>query len=219
MRFRTAVQGARFVRYGARSPRDFYLVWQAIRRFDAIQKPVELFRLARYLRRHGRRAGLRTVMEIGTRHGGSLYLWSRLADPRASLISVDFHPRVNDADAVRQLGAIVVSSQRLHCVRRDSHDRATLVDVSGALLGGKLDLLFIDGDHRYDGARQDFEMYSPLVRSGGVIVFHDIVENPEHPDYGVARLWRELMPAYKHHEFVDAGHPEPGMGLGVLVMP
>ena len=34
-----------------------------------------------------------------------------------------------------------------------------------------LDLLFIDGDHSYEGVRQDYKMYSKLVRDGGLIAF------------------------------------------------
>jgi len=40
------------------------------------------------------------------------------------------------------------------------------------------DFLFIDGDHTYEGVEGDFEMYSPLVRRGGIIAFHDIVPGP-----------------------------------------
>jgi predicted O-methyltransferase YrrM len=35
------------------------------------------------------------------------------------------------------------------------------------------DFLFIDGDHSYEGCRKDWDIYSPFVRSGGIIVFHD----------------------------------------------
>jgi len=41
--------------------------------------------------------------------------------------------------------------------------------VRGILGSRKLDFLFIDGDHSYEGVRRDFEMYSPLVREGGII--------------------------------------------------
>jgi hypothetical protein len=33
-----------------------------------------------------------------------------------------------------------------------------------------IDLLFIDGDHQQESVLQDFELYSPLVVSGGFIV-------------------------------------------------
>jgi len=36
-----------------------------------------------------------------------------------------------------------------------------------------LDVLFIDGDHTYDGVKKDFERHAPNVKPGGVILFHD----------------------------------------------
>ena len=33
--------------------------------------------------------------------------------------------------------------------------------------------VFIDADHSYEGCKADFEAWSPLVRSGGEIAFHD----------------------------------------------
>ena len=37
----------------------------------------------------------------------------------------------------------------------------------------ELDLLFIDGDHTYDGVKNDFERYNKYVKKGGFIVFDD----------------------------------------------
>lgn len=36
-----------------------------------------------------------------------------------------------------------------------------------------LDLLFIDGDHSYEGAKADWESYKAFLKSGSVVVFHD----------------------------------------------
>jgi predicted O-methyltransferase YrrM len=40
------------------------------------------------------------------------------------------------------------------------------------------DLIFIDGDHSYDGVKKDFELYQELLSPRGYIVFHDI--DPDH---------------------------------------
>jgi predicted O-methyltransferase YrrM len=39
-------------------------------------------------------------------------------------------------------------------------------------LGG-VDFLFIDGDHSYDGLREDWEGWSPRVVPGGIVALHD----------------------------------------------
>jgi hypothetical protein len=37
----------------------------------------------------------------------------------------------------------------------------------------EIDFLFIDGDHTYDAVSQDFELYFPKVKKGGLIFLHD----------------------------------------------
>ena len=37
----------------------------------------------------------------------------------------------------------------------------------------KLDLLFIDGDHSYEGCKADWDLYIDMVKSGGCVIFHD----------------------------------------------
>jgi len=42
-----------------------------------------------------------------------------------------------------------------------------------------IDLLFIDGDHSYQGILNDFELYFPLVNKNGYIVFDDYLPYKE----------------------------------------
>ena len=37
----------------------------------------------------------------------------------------------------------------------------------------KIDILFIDGDHSYEGVKLDFELYSKILNENGVIIIHD----------------------------------------------
>jgi len=50
----------------------------------------------------------------------------------------------------------------------------------------KIDLLFIDGDHSYDGVIADFNMYSDLVSVGGYIVFDDYNDSVYSPEVKIA---------------------------------
>ena len=57
------------------------------------------------------------------------------------------------------------------------------------------DLIFIDGDHSYEGVKRDFELYKELLSPRGYIVFHDI--DPEHvfrdgPGGQVYKFWQDL---------------------------
>jgi hypothetical protein len=43
----------------------------------------------------------------------------------------------------------------------------------------KIDFLFIDGDHTYEGVKLDFDLYSNLLSDNGVVVIHDTDEEYE----------------------------------------
>lgn len=43
----------------------------------------------------------------------------------------------------------------------------------------KIDVLFIDGDHSYEGVKKDFELYSKLLSDNGIIIIHDTDGNYE----------------------------------------
>ena len=38
---------------------------------------------------------------------------------------------------------------------------------------GSLDLLFIDGDHSYEGVKADWDAYNRFLKPGAIVVFHD----------------------------------------------
>lgn len=62
--------------------------------------------------------------------------------------------------------------------------------------GEPIDMLFIDGDHSYEGTRAIFERWSQWVRPGGKIFMHDAnirkVGN-NGVEYGVWRVWDEIQ--------------------------
>lgn len=37
----------------------------------------------------------------------------------------------------------------------------------------QFDMIFIDGDHSYDGVKKDIDLYFPRLKSGGIITMHD----------------------------------------------
>jgi predicted O-methyltransferase YrrM len=52
--------------------------------------------------------------------------------------------------------------------------RATTVQAARHWDGSPIGFLFIDADHKYAAVRRDFELWSPYVEDGGVIVFDDV---------------------------------------------
>jgi len=158
-------------------------------------------------------------LEIGTNYGGTLLLLCSLSSSKAKIISVDLpfgrfgggYPR-RKVPLFRQFPK---SGQQLHLIRADSHRQETKERVVRILDGELLDYLFLDGDHTYEGARQDFEMYAPLVRSGGIIALHDVAEHNGDTGCQVDKFWNEVKNQYRHQEIVE--DPKQGWaGLGIL---
>lgn len=115
------------------------------------------------------------IMEIGTAQGGSLFCFCKLAPKEAEIISTDLPPLATEKYLRQFFKHFPKKEQNLHLLKADSHRKDTLEKVKKILDGKFLDFLFIDADHSYEGVKMDFEMYSPLVRSGGIIAFHDII--------------------------------------------
>jgi predicted O-methyltransferase YrrM len=157
----------------------------------------------------------RNVIEIGTAGGGTLFFWSRVAHPEATIVTIDL-PGGNFGGGTSRirlplLRHLALPTQKVHFIRASSHDSSTLSQTKDLLNGNRADFLFIDGDHTPVGVRSDFEMFSPLVRRGGIVGFHDIAI--QSPEYGVEKLWQELGVQHKTCEF--KGHSQV-FGIGLL---
>lgn len=197
---------------------DFDLAVEAINR-GAMQKSAELAQLIEFI---GERRPPRTVLEIGTMAGGTLWLWCQIAYPTAHIISVDLPNGPFGggyaAEDVPKFLTYTKHQQSMQLFRMDSHDPLTLASVKRylAIKKRKVDLLFIDGDHTYEGVKQDFGMYGPLVSDDGLIVFHDIVKHTGVPDCDVDVLWDEIKDNHQYREFVTPDGGAAWGGIGVL---
>jgi len=158
------------------------------------------------------------VCEIGTADGGTNFLLSQSLPTVEQMIGVDLYVKNKS-----KLHYFSRPNQIKRFISASSYDKTTIKKVEVALDGRTIDLLFIDGDHTYEGVKKDFLSYRRFVREGGLIIFHDIV-----PDYltrfgkptgrwvgDVPRFWNEIKSYYPVHEFVE--HPDQdGLGIGVI---
>lgn len=157
-------------------------------------------------------------MEIGTDRGGTFRALGRICQPGGFKISLDL-PRYGfwrGFDYRKLHHEMIDWFPGVHLIHRNSHALETYTEVARLLGDTKLDLLFVDGDHSYEGVKRDFEMYAPLVRSGGSVAFHDIVPSEHHRGQGchVGQFWSELTGDKRNYCLCE----EWG-GIGVWVNP
>lgn len=162
----------------------------------------------------------KSVVEIGTANGGTLFLWCRMAHPEATVVSLDLPGGIHGGGYPYWMSWVYrrfpIASQKLHLLRGDSHNPEMFARLKSVLPGdGKVDFLFIDGDHTYGGVKADFEMYSGLVRPGGLIVFHDICKHAETVNCQVDLFWQEVRNGRRAHEFVENAN-QGTCGIGVI---
>lgn len=157
----------------------------------------------------------RVILEIGTARGGTLLIWSRIASE--SVISCD----LQDMRAQEPLFTRFPppgSQCRVTLLSGDSHAASFRARVAETLAGRQADFLFIDGDHREPGVTADYEDYCGFVRPGGLIAFHDIVENQPLETNQVNRLWRKLRDRPGTEELIN-DPKQCGFGIGVIRVP
>ena len=87
--------------------------------------------------------------------------------------------------------------------------RSTFDNALQFVPDGSVDLLHIDGRHRYEDVAHDFQSWRPKLSARAIVLFHDT--NVREREFGVWRLWSELCDSHAgHFEFLH------GHGLGVL---
>ena len=162
-----------------------------------IDEAALLFRLARDAERG-------PIAEIGRFRGGSTMVFATALPEGIELWSYDFHvalrPDMPGAELDDELRAALDRyglTGKVHLLVADSR--------SADPPPGELELLFIDGDHSYEGAKADFDRWSAFVAAGGHVLFHDAVDTGGYGNVypGVARLVAEIGAGWE---------PQPGAG-------
>ncbi|MCE9561936.1 MAG: class I SAM-dependent methyltransferase [Planctomycetes bacterium] len=127
-------------------------------------------------------AGRNVLAEIGVWHGVTTCRLRAVMAATGVLYAVDPYP----------VGRLGVSFQRRIAaseVGRVQNGRVEWVRKTGAAaaralsaqLAGKLEFIFIDGDHSYNGLREDWEGWAGLVAPAGLVALHDSRSTPTRP--------------------------------------
>lgn len=172
-----------------------------LRSKNMLQVPEE----ALWLAYHMVEWNVKTVLEIGTWQGGSAAMWAAIG---AKVVTVDKNPlRERAGWSLLQDAGLCQFPDVIHIVA-DSQLSST-VD----LLRRDYDLVFIDGDHTYEGVRRDWENYGPM---GKCVAFHDIADwRVDYPKWGPAKLYKELKDQFANT--IELVTTTDGCGIGVIL--
>lgn len=96
------------------------------------------------------------ILEIGVHRGYLCKTW-REAFPEAGVVGIE-----KDISELEFTDFWLIDGDS-----KDPHVRERARKV------GEYDLVFIDGDHTFEGAKADWNAYANLVRPGGIVAFHD----------------------------------------------
>jgi hypothetical protein len=153
--------------------------------------------------------GARSFLEIGSKYGGTLWRVAHGLPAGSRIVSVDLD--TNGPELRRVIAALNAEGYDAHLIVGDSTNTETIRKASEL---GPFDVLFIDGNHKLEYVRSDWESYGLMSCMVG---FHDIGwkrPSPEalHPIL-VSQLWNEIKGSYRHQEIML--HPV-AYGIGVL---
>ncbi len=125
------------------------------------------------------------VLEIGTFKGWSAITMG-LVRRDVKIITIDNHFGIPE-------DGLTSSSIEVHKNIRESNCSGRIIHLqlsSSEYINknnSKFDLIFIDGDHTFEGVKHDFEKFLPYVKKLGIILFHDF-----HQEDGVTRFCNTL---------------------------
>lgn len=184
-----------------------------------------------------RRAHPKIVVEIGVAQGGTYAGWCFLGRPDALIIGIDrdvqdcrpragdqVHPRICshqinhmtlDGGGMHSLGR---NNQRIIPINGWSHEESTISQLKTVLGGNKIDWLYHDASHSKEMFATDFQIYWPLIASGGVFAVHDIQESKA-PNCDKSVEWERIKKEEDYSMMMEfkGSRNEDSLGIGVLI--
>jgi cephalosporin hydroxylase len=146
-----------------------------------------------------------SYLEIGTRWGGTFIIINEVILKKNKIFksyACDTIPKpeiLKKYSEYNNFNYIESSSQNINYLKQN--------------LPNQIDFIFVDGDHTYEGVKNDYEL--ALSLNPKYITFHDI-SNQVCP--GVVTLWNQIKNNYKYYEFTDQYDSVNGSFLGIGVI-
>jgi beta-1,4-mannosyl-glycoprotein beta-1,4-N-acetylglucosaminyltransferase len=177
------------------------------RRNGSMQIPLEIENLQLTVNNHQPKI----IVEIGTANGGTLARWFEV--PSAEIvISIDYPIGIHGGQGFEERTYVIsdaleqanLTNKQFFAINGDSKHPYLVERLREILDGKKIDFLFIDGDHTYEGVKGDFEIYKQFLNENSIVGFHDIIDSQFHAENNcfVSTLWSELKQQYESVEFM-----------------
>jgi len=122
-----------------------------------VQEPHELYAAFCLMR------GYNSFLEVGSCYGFSLYVLAHALQPGSRVVSIDLGEDKSLPHLERLIGKLQNRMYNAELIKGNSRD----VEITE-----EFDVVFIDGDHSYEGVKADVEKYSPLCKH--LLLLHDI---------------------------------------------
>lgn len=164
--------------------------------------------------------GATSLLEIGSRFGGSLWYLANFFPLGSRIVSVDSGIGIGGSnpgqvtalrDCVNELSMLGYDAHFLH--GNSAHPK--IVAAVRAL--GPYDAVFIDGDHTYAGVESDWRTYGAMATR--IVALHDVSfewnSDMKYPRdmIGVPRLWKKITVGHNTEVFSTEGSNK---GIGVV---
>jgi predicted O-methyltransferase YrrM len=150
--------------------------------------------------------GTRVAVEIGVWHGVNTRSFRAAMHPEGMLYAVDPFPvgrfGISWQKKIAHQEANAIKNAQIVWLEEYSN---TAVDSFKKLGSRQIDFMFIDGDHSYEGVRTDWELWSCLVASNGVVALHDSRSYADRQidHVGAARYTAEVIRKDPRFEVID----------------
>jgi len=119
-----------------------------------------------------------TYLEIGCYAGASACLM--LQRPNTRVISIDTGEVISADIVYNNVNRFNIHNNEYHLILGNSQIYETVDRIKQ--ITDSIDILFVDGDHSYNGVTTDFMLYSELVNKDGFIVFDDYNDSIHSPE-------------------------------------
>jgi predicted O-methyltransferase YrrM len=151
-------------------------------------------------------AGKRCLAEIGVWHGVTTRRLRTAMAADGVIHAIDPYPPGRLGFSLQR----VIAHREVRAIR---NGRVRWIETTGARAAtslsadvrGRLDFVFIDGDHSYEGLQQDWTAWAPLLAVDGIAALHDSRSTSSRPieDAGSVRFTQAVVRCDPRFEIVS----------------